>query len=366
MGMESASSQTRGGRDASLLPHDLMSPNPSSGSSLLVGEHPLIAKIKAVVQRVANTDATVLITGESGTGKELVARELHALGSRGREAFVAVNCAALPGELLESELFGHMRGAFTGALASRKGMFQLAHGGTIFLDEIGEMPLPLQAKLLRVLQERMIWPVGAENPIPVNVRIIAATNKDLRTQIHTRAFREDLFYRLQVIPIHLPPLRARRSDIPLLVNYFLDRANQRYQRQVQIATEAMVWLWEYDWPGNVREVENLVEQLVILASGNQVTPEDLPPYIVSAVSTRHLSPPVLADEDDLDITRAVEALERRYIEKALSRANGNKSMAAQLLKLNRTTFLAKLRRIYGSSAHATAGRVVVYGSTEGE
>ncbi|MCS6924308.1 MAG: sigma-54 dependent transcriptional regulator [Candidatus Binatia bacterium] len=343
-----------------------MNPNSPSGSSLLVGEHPLIAKIKAVVQRVANTDATVLITGESGTGKELVARELHALGPRGREAFVAVNCAALPGELLESELFGHMRGAFTGALASRKGMFQLAHGGTIFLDEIGEMPLSLQAKLLRVLQERMIWPVGAEHPVPVDVRIIAATNKDLRTQIQTRAFREDLFYRLQVIPIHLPPLRARRSDIPLLVNHFLDKANQRYHRQVQITTETMVWLWEYDWPGNVREVENLVEQLVILASGNQVTPEDLPPHIVSAVSTRHLAPPMLADEDDLDITRAVEALERRYIEKALSRANGNKSMAAQLLKLNRTTFLAKLRRIYRDTVPAPSGRAAVYGSTEGE
>lgn len=333
-----------------------MSINPSSGGSLLIGEHPLITKIKAVIQRVANTDATVLITGESGTGKELVARELHASGPRAGEAFVAVNCAALPGELLESELFGHVRGSFTGALTSRKGMFQLAHGGTIFLDEIGEMPLPLQAKLLRVLQERVIWPVGAENPVPVNVRIVAATNKDLRAQIQTHAFREDLFYRLQVIPIHLPPLRARRSDIPLLVNHFLEKANQRYQRQVQVTTEAMVWLWEYDWPGNVREVENLAEQLVILANGNQVTPEDLPPYIVSAVSTRHVTSPLLPDEDDLDITRAVEALERRYIEKALSRANGNKSMAAQLLKLNRTTFLAKLRRIYGDGTQTPYGR----------
>jgi transcriptional regulator with PAS, ATPase and Fis domain len=359
MGAGSASSHMRsgGGKVDHLLPLDLMSPKPSSGSSLLIGEHPLIVKIKSVVRRVANTDATVLITGESGTGKELVARELHALGPRRGEAFVAVNCAALPGELLESELFGHVRGSFTGAWASRKGMFQLAHGGTIFLDEIGEMPLPLQAKLLRVLQEREIWPVGAENPIPVNVRIIAATNKDLRTQIRTHAFREDLFYRLQVIPIHLPPLRARRSDIPLLVNYFLEKANQRYQRQVQITTEAMVWLWEYDWPGNVREVENLAEQLVILASGNQVTLEDLPPHVVSAVSTKHVAPSVLPDEDDLDITRAVAALERRYIEKALSRANGNKSMAAQLLKLNRTTFLAKLRRVFGDSAPTISGRV---------
>jgi len=333
------------------LPLEAMASDSSVGSSLLVGEHPLVAKIKAVIQRVAETDATVLITGESGTGKELVARELHAIGPRAGDAFVAVNCAALPSELLESELFGHVRGSFTGAVTARKGMFQLAHGGTIFLDEIGEMPLPLQAKLLRVLQDRVIWPVGSEHPIPVNVRIVAATNKDLRTQIQTHAFREDLFYRLQVVPIHLPPLRARRSDIPLLVNYFLEKANQRYHRQVQITTEAMVWLWEYDWPGNIREVENLAEQLVILANGNHVAPEDLPPYIVSVVQTRHATPPLLPDEDDLDITRAVESLERRYIEKALNRANGNKSMAAQLLKLNRTTFLAKLRRIYGNGAH---------------
>ena len=350
----SAPSPIRGGggrRTENRLPPEAMGVISSAGNSLLVGEHPLIAKIRAVVLRVARTDATALITGESGTGKELVARELHGLGSRAGEAFVAVNCAALPSELLESELFGHARGSFTGAVTARKGMFQLAHGGTIFLDEIGEMPLVLQAKLLRVLQERVIWPVGTEHSIPVNVRIVAATNKDLRTQIQTHAFREDLFYRLQVVPIHLPPLRARRSDIPLLVNYFLDKANQRYQRQVQLTTEAIVWLWEYDWPGNVREVENLAEQLVILASGNQISPEDLPAHIVSAVTTRHLIPPLLPDEDDLDITRAVEALERRYIEKALTRANGNKSMAAQLLKLNRTTFLAKLRRIYGDGAH---------------
>jgi two-component system response regulator AtoC len=362
-------SPIRGGgekRTENHLPLGTMGVISSAGTSLLVGEHPLIAKIRAVVLRVANTDATVLITGESGTGKELVARELHGLGPRAGEAFVAVNCAALPSELLESELFGHARGAFTGAVTARKGMFQLAHGGTIFLDEIGEMPLVLQAKLLRVLQERVIWPVGAEHPIPVDVRIVAATNKDLRTQIQTRAFREDLFYRLQVVPIHLPPLRARRSDIPLLVNYFLDKANQRYQRQVQLTTEAMVWLWEYDWPGNVREVENLAEQLVILANGNLVAPEDLPPHIVSTVTTRHIIPPLLPDEDDLDITRAVEALERRYIEKALTRANGNKSMAAQLLKLNRTTFLAKLRRIYGDGSHMPAERLETSGDTNTE
>ncbi len=215
-----------------------------SPSPLFIGEHPLIQKINAMTERVAGSDATVLISGESGTGKELVARAIHNLSPRIAHPFVPVNCAALPEDLLESELFGHVRGAFTGAHTSRIGMFQLAEGGTILLDEVAEMSFSLQAKLLRVLQNREVRPVGSDHFLAVNVRVLAATNKDLSSEVDKGTFREDLFYRLQVIPIHLPPLRARRSDIPLLVTHFLERNTQKYGSSVQLAEEAMIFLWE--------------------------------------------------------------------------------------------------------------------------
>ena len=310
---------------------------------LFIGDHPLMQKIYAMVHRVATTDATVLITGESGTGKELVARSIHNLGARATQPFVAINCAALPEELLESELFGHTRGAFTGALSSRVGMFQLADGGTIFLDEIGEMAVSLQAKLLRVLQSREVRPVGADRVTAVNVRVIAATNKDLIREVEKGTFREDLFYRLQVIPVHLPPLRARRSDIPLLVRCFLEKNRHKYSNSLQISDEAMVYLWEYDWPGNVRELENLVERMAILSETGRLVPEDLPPHVRSFISEKKLPHPDFSD-GEVNLREVLEQFEGRLIDEALRRTNGNKTAAALMLGLKRTTLVAKLRR----------------------
>jgi transcriptional regulator with PAS, ATPase and Fis domain len=322
---------------------------PFSSSSLLIGEHPLMQKIEAMARRVAATDATILLTGESGTGKELVARAIHNLGPRSAHPFVPVNCAALPEDLLESELFGHIRGAFTGALSSRVGMFQLAEGGTILLDEVGEMPLPLQAKLLRVLQNREVRPVGSDQSLSVNVRVIASTNKDLQQEVEKSAFREDLFYRLQVIPIHLPPLRARRSDILLLVQHFLEKNNRKYSREVTIAEETLIYLWEYDWPGNVRELENLLERLVVLNETNVLTPEDLPLYVRSFIAEKKLPHPQI-NGGDVDLRQVLEQFESRLIDEALRRTNGNKSAAAQMLGLKRTTLVAKLRKKKQSSS----------------
>ncbi len=223
----------------------------------LIGEHQTIVKLRVLVQRVATTDATVLITGESGSGKEIVARAIHDLSRRRDRVFIPVNCAAIPHELLESEMFGHERGAFTGAAAPRHGLFSSADGGTIFLDEIGEMPLQLQAKLLRVIEDGVVRPVGSDRSTTVNARVIAASNADLVASVKKGTFREDLFYRLQVVPIIIAPLRERRSDIPLLVEFFLDKMRARLPgRDWAVTREAMVHLWSYDWPGNVRAREH--------------------------------------------------------------------------------------------------------------
>lgn len=310
---------------------------------ILIGEHLLMKKIDAIVRQVAVTDATVLIIGESGTGKELIARALHVGSPRHDNPFVPVNCAAIPEELLESELFGHTRGAFTGAHTARAGMFQLADGGTIFLDEVGDMPLVLQAKLLRVLQDKHVRPVGADRAVPVEVRVIAATNKNLEKAVEKGAFREDLFYRLQVIPIHLPPLRARRSDIPLLLQHFLEKANRKYKRNAQLTPEAMVHLWEYDWPGNVRELENIVERMVVLTENGRIDIENLPSSVKIFISEKKIPTPTL-DNGELNLQKAVELFENRLIDEALRRTNGNRSAAAQMLGVKRTTLLSKLRR----------------------
>lgn len=311
---------------------------------IVKGNHPAMEKILQICQRVAPTDSTVLIQGESGTGKELVARFIHAHSNRAHNPFIAVNCGAIPADLLESEMFGHEKGAFTGAVGSRMGLFQLANGGTIFLDEIGEMTPALQVKLLRVLQEREIRPVGADRTIRVDVRVIAATNRDLALEVERKRFREDLYYRLQVIPITIPPLRERRSDIPVLVQYFLDRLNsQRPGQPVRISNEAMVHLWEYDWPGNVRELENLIERLVILSDDGIIRAENLPPNIRTFISDKKIPRPTLGDEG-IDLNRAVEEFEYRLIDEALRRTRGNKQAAAKLLGLKRTTLVAKLRR----------------------
>lgn len=309
----------------------------------MLGEHPSIKKIYEIIQRVAATDVTILLTGESGTGKELVARAIHNLSLRTNRPFVPVNCAAIPENLLESELFGHVRGAFTGAHSSRAGLFQLANHGTILLDEVGELPLSLQAKLLRVLQDGKVRPIGADHFVEVQVRVIASTNKDLAHQVEKGSFREDLFFRLQVIPLHLPPLRARRSDIPLLVNHFLDKSTRKHGVSVSISREAMIYLWEYDWPGNVRELENLIERLVLLNDNGITDLKDLPPNIRSHVSDKKSPQPTLGS-GQIDLRDATEQLQCRLMEEALRLTNGNKTAAARMLGLKRTTLVARLRR----------------------
>src|SRR5262245_8986579 len=293
--------------------------------------------------------------GESGTGKELVARAIHAASPRADRPFIPVNCGAIPAELLESEMFGHERGAFTGAIGQRAGMFQLANGGTIFLDEVGEMSATLQVKLLRVLQDREVRPVGADRVLKVDVRVIAASNKELAAEVEAGNFREDLFYRLQVIPIVMPPLRERRSDIPLLVRHFLGKhSSKRVGRAAEITDEAVVHLWEYDWPGNVRELENLLERLVILSEDGRIDVEHLPPGIRSFISEKKIPRPTLGEEG-LDLNTAVEEFENRLIEEALRRTKGNKQAAARLLGLKRTTLVAKLRRRRGEDVGPDTG-----------
>ncbi len=311
----------------------------------LVGEHPAIVKLRALIERVAPTEVTVLITGESGTGKEVVAQAIHTLSPRCHQPFVPVNCAAIPHDLLESEMFGHERGAFTGAAGSRHGLLATADGGTIFLDEIGEMVNGLQAKLLRVLKDGVVRPVGADRATRVNVRVIAASNIDLGKAVEKGAFREDLFYRLQVVPIKIAPLRDRRSDIPLLAEHFLERIRDRTPgREIAISREAMVALWSYDWPGNVRELENMVERLALLCEGSIIDTSILPENL--AASARPAPPPVKVKLSDgkVNLNNLVRELEGRLINDALKQTEGNKQAAARLLGLKRTTFSAKLRR----------------------
>ncbi len=321
----------------------------------LIGQHPAIVKLRQLIDRVAQTDATVLITGESGTGKEVVAHSIHALSPRRNRSFVPVNCAAIPHDLLESEMFGHERGAFTGASGNRQGLFSMANGGTIFLDEIGEMPLALQAKLLRVLEDGVIRPVGSDRGYQVNARVIAASNNDLAAAVKKSTFREDLFYRLQVVPIILPALRERRSDIPLLVEHFLERIRARSGRALTVSRDAMVHLWSYDWPGNVRELENMVERLVIMCEGDTIDTSVLPPNLVSGGRMAETQVPDKIPEGGLNLNTLVRELEGRLINEALKQTGGNKQAAAALLGLKRTTFAAKLRRC-GVIAPSVDGR----------
>jgi two-component system, NtrC family, response regulator AtoC len=318
---------------------------PFAVDQALIGEHPAIVKLRALIERVASAEVTVLITGESGTGKEVVAQAIHMLSSRNDQPFVPVNCAAIPHDLLESEMFGHERGAFTGAAGSRHGLLTTANRGTIFLDEIGEMPRGLQAKLLRVLEDGVVRPVGADRATRVDVRVIAASNVDLADAVARGAFREDLFYRLQVVPIVIAPLRERRSDIPLLAGHFLDRIRDRTPgREIAISREAMVALWSYDWPGNVRELENMVERLVILCETPIIDTSMLPENLVAG--TRPATPPVSVKLSDggVNLNNLVRELEGRLINDALKQTGGNKQAAARMLGLKRTTFSAKLRR----------------------
>lgn len=312
----------------------------------LVGASQPIEQVMEFVGKVADSDSTVMIQGESGTGKELVARMLHFNSLRKDRPLVPVNCGAIPENLLESELFGHEKGAFTGATHARMGRFELANGGTIFLDEIGEMSLPLQVKLLRVLQEREFERVGGNRTIHVDVRIVAATNQDLEILVEEKRFRKDLFYRLNVIPIVIPPLRDRRSDIPLLIDHFLSRFNQSKHTEVSgLDPDALAMLTEYDWPGNIRELENMIERLVVLKKYGVISIGDLPEKICRRSSGSELREQFIRfSEDGINLSREVEQYEKHLIMEALRKANGVTSRAAQLLHLNRTTLVEKLKR----------------------
>jgi transcriptional regulator with PAS, ATPase and Fis domain len=312
----------------------------------LIGASPRMGTARALIAKVAANDSTVLITGESGTGKELAARAIHNLSCRREQAFVPVNCGAIPEELLESELFGHVRGAFTGAVNGRQGRFQLANGGTLFLDEIGEMSPKLQVKLLRVLQEHECEPVGSDHAVQVNVRVVTATHRDLRLAVREGRFREDLFYRLNVLPLELPSLREREGDVTLLIGYFLDvQGCRKNKKNLQVENAAMSALERYSWPGNVRELENLVERLVVLNDDGVIRPSDLPDYILTnSVPQHQQSTQVALPSEGVDLDGVLEKIENGFIERALERARGNKTMAAELLRLNRTTFIERLRK----------------------
>ena len=309
----------------------------------LIGEHPSIRELMHKVMQVAETDVSVLLRGETGTGKEVVARLIHASSRQASGPFVAVNMAAIPENLAESELFGHVRGSFTGADGNRMGRIACAHEGTIFFDEIGDMPKVLQAKLLRVLQDREVTPVGG-SPVPVDVRVIAATHCNLEEMVADGTFREDLFYRLDVVPLELPPLRARRSDVPVLAEHFRHEFNARDNRAVPpFAPDVLERLTAHDWPGNVRELENLVERLVIVAGQRAVTVRDLPGHLrfdTLDLDAGALDLPI----GGVDLRTLLEELEDRLIGQALARTGGNRNRAAELLGLNRTTLVEKLRR----------------------
>lgn len=341
----------------------------------MIGRSPAITQVFEAIEKVANTESTVLIYGESGTGKELVARAIHQRSGRCNGPLVPVNCGAIPAELLESELFGHIKGSFTGAISNRQGRFEIASSGTIFLDEIGDMPAMLQVKLLRVLQERKFEPVGSTRAIPADVRIIAATNKDLEEGVRNKTFREDLFYRLNVIPIHVPSLRERRSDIPVMIEHFIKRFNLERKRLVSVDNpEVMDLLLRYDWPGNVRELENLVERLVVFCEDGQVQLKDLPSKIFERVELSSSQPGAqgrfgfathavaqleagglllpdgsrvprfMLPESGADLREILNSFENDILLQALSRTQGNKNKASELLRMNRTTLVEKLKK----------------------
>jgi len=331
-------------------------PTPSSRGARfgIIGSSPGIAELYAILERVADTPTTALITGESGTGKELVARALHEHSSRKDKPFIKVNCAAIPKELIESELFGYERGAFTGAVASKPGRFELANGGTLFLDEIGEIPIEMQVKLLRALQESEFERVGGIKTIRVDVRLVAATNRDLKKLIAAGNFREDLFYRLNVVPIRLPALRERTSDIPLLVEHFLVKFNERLRKKVEgVDREAMDLLVAYPWPGNIRELENVLERSVLFCDTNTLTANDLSPEVrgIAALSNVPVTDAdlqaALASEGGLKehVKVAMSRLERELVSRALSQTNANVTHAARLLKISRKGLQLKMKEL---------------------
>lgn len=323
---------------------------------MLIGRSQPMLRLRRLIARVAETDTTVLVQGETGTGKEVVASAIHYCSPRRDRPFVAVNCGAIPAELLESELFGHEKGAFTGALTARQGRFELAQGGTLFLDEIGDMPLPMQVKLLRVLQERTFERVGSNRSMNTDVRVIAATHRDLEASISEGRFREDLFYRLNVFPVEVAPLRHRKEDIPLLAEHFAARLERDGRERIRLSPGALKALNLYHWPGNVRELANLIERLSILVPDGTVEVMDLPTKMLELAEvdlsqsdeqiTLTASPEVGLPEDGVDLREYLGQLEMSFIRKALEDAGGVVAHAAQALRMRRTTLVEKMRK-YG-------------------
>ena len=310
-----------------------------------IGESRILCSVLELAGKVARYDTNVLVAGESGTGKELIARGIHQGSRRSTKPLVAVNCGSIPENLLESEFFGHVRGAFTGADTNKKGLFEEADGGTLFLDEIGELPLSLQVKLLRVLQEQEIRPVGAGGIKKIDVRVIAATAKDLESEAERGAFRKDLLFRLNVVMLHLPPLRERKEDIPLLCTSFLAKLNDRFGKKLQkISPEALALLLRHDWPGNVRELQNVIERAVIYASGDEILVEHLPEKLCHLPGTS----PLNTYQQTHSLKQGKRLMEEYLISKALAATNGNKSQAAALLEISYPALLAKIKE-YGCS-----------------
>jgi len=314
-----------------------------------IGECSEIKEVFQTIEKVADTDSTVLITGESGTGKELTARAIHENSSRRNNPMVVLNCGAIPSELLESELFGHEKGAFTGAHQPRIGRFEMADGGTIFLDEIGDMSPGLQVKLLRVLQEQCFERVGSVKTIHVNIRIISATNKNLKKAIHEGTFREDLYYRLNVIPINMPSLHKRKSDIPILINHFLEKRranpNKIYESKKTFSKRAMETLINYNWPGNIRELENLIERLSILVDDDIIRYKDLPEKMKEKTAIRQNISESIMERNWPGFNQAVDQFQKDLILQALNQTNWIKAKAASLLKMNRTTLVEKIKKM---------------------
>jgi len=338
--IEMALETSRMRRELSNLKDDLKA---QFGLGNMIGEAPSMKEIFSTIEKVsASKFSTVLLQGESGTGKDLVARTIHSLSDRSQSIFLDINCSAFPESLLESELFGHERGSFTGARGQKKGLFELANGGTVYLDEIGDMPLSLQGKLLKAIETKRFRRVGGTVEISVDVRIIAATNKDLKAAIEEGRFRNDLFYRLKVIPIYLPPLRERREDIPRLAQFFIEKFNYEFKKSVQgISSEALQLLSVYPWPGNIRELKNVIERILILETGDYIDIDDLPPEISQYVEGPRRS----AVAEKFPMTGlSLEEVEKELISKALSMAAGNQTRAAELLGISRDTLRYRLQK----------------------
>ena len=310
----------------------------------IVGESTKMQDVFRLVDRVADSDSTILINGETGTGKGMIAHALHKQSYRKDKPFVSINCGAIPENLLESELFGHIKGSFTGATANKVGKFEAANGGTIFLDEIGDMSQDLQVKILKVLEERCFEPVGGCKTVTVDVRIVAATHRDLEEEVQKGNFREDLFYRLYVIPIKLPPLRERRSDIPHLLSHFMNRLNQRIKTNVRsVSKEVLNVLMQHDWQGNVRELSNLIERLVVIKGDGEIELNDLPPKLKNSAPRTCFVEPELTNEG-LCLSTAVSEFEKRLIYQSLEKTQWVKNRAAKLLQVKRTTLVEKIKR----------------------